>query len=142
MFGFGSSTSPASSSSSSSSSNPTLSDESIERPAPTREERKACWGSRDLYFGCLDKNKVLQAGDEVQRDGKGNEKSTVCGSERELYERDCGKAWIDYFNKRRTLELRRLATIDAAEKSGNRDAAAAWKGVGAGQAQAQGQARR
>ncbi|WVF70692.1 hypothetical protein IAT40_005485 [Kwoniella sp. CBS 6097] len=141
MFGFGSSSSSSSASSSSSS---TGIDESIERPAPTREERKACWGSRDLYFGCLDKNKVLQAGDEIQKDAQGNStgKSTVCGGERELYERDCGKAWIDYFNKRRTLELRRLATIDAAEKSGNRDAAAAWKGVGAGQSQAQGQARR
>ncbi|OCF32898.1 hypothetical protein I317_00773 [Kwoniella heveanensis CBS 569] len=139
MFGFGSSSSSSSSSSLASGS----ADEStIERPAPTREERKACWGSRDLYFGCLDKNKVLQAGDEIQKDGKGNEKSPVCGGERELYERDCGKAWIDYFNKRRTLELRRLATIEAAEKSGNRDAAAAWKGVGAGQAQAQAQARR
>lgn len=37
---------------------------------------------------------------------------------------------VDYFNKRRTLELRRLATIEAAENSGNKDAAEAWRSVG------------
>ncbi|WWC60491.1 uncharacterized protein I303_103064 [Kwoniella dejecticola CBS 10117] len=135
VFGFGSSSSSASSSSSSaSSSSPTQDGLGPERPAPTREERKACWTSRDIYFGCLDKNHVIQAGDEIQPDPKGNGigVSKVCGREREGYEKDCGKAWIDYFNKRRTLELRRQATIDAAEKSGNRDKADAWRSVSGG----------
>ncbi|WVR05678.1 hypothetical protein IAU60_002700 [Kwoniella sp. DSM 27419] len=132
MFGFGSSSS-SSASGSSSSSQADLGGE-IERPAPTREERKACWGSRDLYFGCLDKNRVLQAGDELKRDAKGNVvPGSVCDTERGAYEKDCGKAWIDYFNKRRTLEMRRLATIEAAEKTGNNAAADAWRGVGAAQ---------
>ncbi|WWC96768.1 hypothetical protein V866_003641 [Kwoniella sp. B9012] len=128
VFGFGSSSSSSSSSSSPSS----TTNEGIERPAPTREERKACWTSRDLYFGCLDKNNVLQAGDEIQKDSKGKEMSSICGGERGNYEQDCGKAWIDYFNKRRTLELRRQATIDAAERSGNKDKADAWRAVSGG----------
>ncbi|OWZ54753.1 hypothetical protein LQV05_002637 [Cryptococcus neoformans] len=116
MFGFGSSSSSQS---------------EIEKPAPSREERKACWNSRDIYFGCLDKNKVLQAGDEVRRDTKGNVvPGGICSGERMSYENNCAKAWVDYFNKRRTLELRRLATIEAAENSGNKDAAEAWRSVG------------
>ncbi|WRT65874.1 uncharacterized protein IL334_002825 [Kwoniella shivajii] len=132
VFGFGSSSSSSSSSSSASSSSSPNGIEGIEKPAPTREERNACWQSRDLYFGCLEKNKVLQAGDEIIKDSNGKEVSRVCGGERELYERDCGKSWIDYFNKRRTLELRRQATIDAAEKSGNREKADAWRAVSGG----------
>ncbi|ODO07486.1 hypothetical protein L198_01065 [Cryptococcus wingfieldii CBS 7118] len=114
MFGFGSSSSEA----------------EIEKPAPTREERKQCWASRDIYHGCLDKNKVLQAGDEVKRDGKGNVVAgSVCDGERQAYEGSCAKAWVDYFNKRRTLELRRLATIAAAERSGDAAKVDAWKSV-------------
>ncbi|KAE8540107.1 hypothetical protein D1P53_004045 [Cryptococcus gattii VGV] len=116
MFGFGS---------------PSSSQPEIEKPAPSREERKACWNSRDIYFGCLDKNKILQAGDEIRTDTKGDIiPGQVCSAERKDYENSCAKAWVDYFNKRRTLELRRLATIEAAEKSGNRDAAEAWRSVG------------
>ncbi|WVQ85489.1 hypothetical protein IAT38_007654 [Cryptococcus sp. DSM 104549] len=117
MFGFGGSSSSSSS------------DPEIERPAPSREERRQCWASRDLYFSCLDKNNVLQAGNEVTRDAKGKAVGGVCVVEREGYEKHCGQAWIDYFNKRRTLELRRQATIAAAEKSGNKAGAETWRSV-------------
>lgn len=83
MFGFGSSSS---------------SQPEIEKPAPSREERKACWNSRDIYFGCLDKNKVLQAGDEVRRDTKGNVvPGGVCSTERMGYESNCAKAWVSEY---------------------------------------------
>ncbi|WVO13391.1 hypothetical protein L204_101006 [Cryptococcus depauperatus] len=116
MFGFGSSQEPQ-----------------LGNHAPTREERRQCWKSRDVYFGCLDKNNVLRVGDEVQRNAKDGIIRGVCTSERESYEKSCVKAWVDYFNQRRLLELRRLATINAAEKSGNKDAAEAWKSVPGGQ---------
>ena len=76
MFGFGSSSSASTSSSSSSAPAPGA--------APSREERKACWDSRDKYFRCLDANNVPVAGDE-----KG-----VCAVEKEGYEKDCGRSWV------------------------------------------------
>ncbi|EIW72886.1 hypothetical protein TREMEDRAFT_56065 [Tremella mesenterica DSM 1558] len=74
---------------------------------PNKAERQACWDSRDAYFACLTDNGVRLAGEE----GKG-----VCEKEKEVYSRNCGKSWIDYFNKRRALELRQKATFDAASK--------------------------
>ncbi|WWD18118.1 hypothetical protein CI109_102567 [Kwoniella shandongensis] len=123
MFGFGSSSSSSSSSSSASSAE-------IEAPAPTRQQRQQCWSTRDAYFACLDKNKVYVPGDEVKKDDKGKEvQGGFCSEERVGYENACGKSWIDYFNKRRILELRRQATIHAAEQSGNQQAADAWRSV-------------
>ncbi|KAK4686937.1 cytochrome c oxidase assembly factor 6, partial [Tremellales sp. Uapishka_1] len=84
-------------------------------PAPNREERKACWDSRDAYFSCLDRNGVAQAGSE--------EKKGVCGEERKGYEKRCGQSWIDYFNKRRTLELRQRLTVEAAAQARDSNAA-------------------
>lgn len=80
MFGFGS---------------PSSSRPEIEKPAPSREERKACWNSRDIYFGCLDKNKILQAGDEIRTNTKGDViPGQVCSAERKGYENSCAKAWV------------------------------------------------
>ncbi|KAF8840927.1 hypothetical protein BDN67DRAFT_967850 [Paxillus ammoniavirescens] len=59
----------------------------------TRQDRKQCWESRDLYFQCLDRGGVLEAGKE----------GTVCAKEKSKYEENCAKSWIEYFNKRRIL---------------------------------------
>ncbi|KJA25082.1 hypothetical protein HYPSUDRAFT_135304 [Hypholoma sublateritium FD-334 SS-4] len=61
--------------------------------APTRENRKRCWETRDAYFACLDSAGVVKAGEE----GK------ACVPEKKLYEENCAKSWIDYFNQRRVI---------------------------------------
>ena len=49
----------------------------------SREDRKHCWESRDLYFACLDSAGVLEAGKE------GN----ACAKEKSQYEAGCAKSW-------------------------------------------------
>ncbi|KAF9230252.1 cytochrome oxidase c subunit VIb-domain-containing protein [Melanogaster broomeanus] len=61
--------------------------------AVTRQDRKQCWESRDLYFECLDRVAVLEAGKE----------GSACAKENSRYEENCAKSWIEYFNKRRIL---------------------------------------
>ncbi|KAG8734168.1 hypothetical protein FRC11_010386 [Ceratobasidium sp. 423] len=75
-------------------------------PAPTREERKRCWEARDVYFGCLDTNKVVQPGKE----------GGACSKENKKYEQLCPAAWVEYFNKQRVLAERQRATLEAAER--------------------------
>jgi len=125
MFGFGSSSSsfPSSSSgitipnsnpnsnsnsNSTSPASPSSSDPAITKPAPNREQRSACWTSRDTYFQCLDRNQYVQAGDEIRaaaasasatseskENGKGQVQGTpVCSMERGEYEAHCGKSWV------------------------------------------------
>ncbi|KAL0945355.1 hypothetical protein HGRIS_000853 [Hohenbuehelia grisea] len=60
---------------------------------PTRQERQKCWEGRDAYFACLDRVGVLKAGDE------GN----ACQAEDKLYQENCAKSWVAYFNQRRIL---------------------------------------
>ncbi|KAF9048920.1 cytochrome oxidase c subunit VIb-domain-containing protein [Panaeolus papilionaceus] len=64
-----------------------------EESAPTRENRKRCWETRDAYFACLDKAAVVKPGDE----------GTVCNADKKLYEENCAKSWIEYFNQRRVI---------------------------------------
>ncbi|KAI0706440.1 cytochrome oxidase c subunit VIb-domain-containing protein [Earliella scabrosa] len=65
-----------------------------ETPDPTsRKDRQRCWESRDAYFACLDGANVVKPGDE----------GAACADVRKLYEKNCAKSWIDYFNKRRVL---------------------------------------
>ncbi|EPQ31941.1 uncharacterized protein PFL1_00140 [Pseudozyma flocculosa PF-1] len=97
--------------------------------APTRSERQACWTHRDAYFGCLTRNKVTIPPGTDMSDGRGAigkaakeeqerlqreknqsveeaRKADPCIQEREGYEQNCARSWIDYFNKRRVLEER------------------------------------
>lgn len=54
-------------------------------PIPiTREDREACWESRDIYFACLDKNRVVKPGTEGKE----------CKSEEKAYTGKCGKTWV------------------------------------------------
>lgn len=56
--------------------------------APSRTERKKCWESRDLYFGCLDRNNILDA----IKDEKAAAKS--CAGEGVAFEKDCATEWV------------------------------------------------
>ena len=53
-----------------------------------RNERKACWEARDIYFGCLDKNNILDA----VKDGE--EAKNKCPKEDDLFEKDCATSWV------------------------------------------------
>lgn len=103
----------ASSSSSSSSSDPQPSQ------APTRSNRKACWESRDAYFDCLTRNKVIiPPGTDLSDASRGRIKPKTpeevdaaraqdpCVPARDVYERHCVHSWVEYFNKRRVMEER------------------------------------
>ncbi|BGO99376.1 cytochrome c oxidase, subunit VIb [Rhodotorula toruloides] len=64
--------------------------------APDRSQRSQCWESRDAYFACLDKNGVQVPGQEGE----------ACKKENNEYKGKCAGSWVDYFNKRRVLQLR------------------------------------
>ncbi|KAH9988854.1 cytochrome oxidase c subunit VIb-domain-containing protein [Russula vinacea] len=82
-----------------------------EKPnAASREDRSKCWETRDAYFSCLDAAEVVVPGTEGSK----------CASQRNAYEKNCAKSWIDYFNQRRVLAekqkpLLAQAAVQAAE---------------------------
>ncbi|SJX62405.1 uncharacterized protein SRS1_13252 [Sporisorium reilianum f. sp. reilianum] len=107
-------------------------------PAPTRNERKACWSHRDSYFSCLTQKGVVVPPGTDMKDGRGpigkaakeeqeklekEKKQTVeearkqdpCLSQRQGYETNCARSWVDYFNKRRVLEERQKMMYQQAE---------------------------
>lgn len=53
-----------------------------------REERKACWDSRDKYFACLDKNNILDSVKDADAAGQ------KCGKETVAFEKDCASSWV------------------------------------------------
>lgn len=55
---------------------------------PTKEERTRCWGARDKYWECLDKN-------------EGANKDNVCKEFRQLYEKSCTSQWVKHFDRKR-----------------------------------------
>ncbi|SAM82856.1 uncharacterized protein UBRO_03382 [Ustilago bromivora] len=98
-------------------------------PAPKRDERKACWSHRDRYFACLTQKGVTVPPGTDMSDGRGPvgkaakeeqerlerekkvtaeevRKQDPCLEERQGYETNCARSWVDYFNKRRVLEER------------------------------------
>ncbi|GAA5881899.1 hypothetical protein JCM16303_003457 [Sporobolomyces ruberrimus] len=81
---------------SSSSSSTTSTEATNDSGAPSRSERTACWTSRDQYFGCLDKSNVAVPGQEGDK----------CKKEDGEYRDKCAASWVDYFNKRRVLQMR------------------------------------
>ncbi|KIJ92230.1 hypothetical protein K443DRAFT_13752 [Laccaria amethystina LaAM-08-1] len=78
--------------------------------APSREDRKKCWETRDAYFTCLNSVGVVKAG------GEGN----ACGKEKKRYEDSCAKSWIDYFNQRRVIaDAQRERLAQGGSQAGN-----------------------
>lgn len=57
---------------------------------PSRAERLRCWESRDLYFGCLDRNNIIDA---VEQPGSAAALK-ACPKESEQFERDCAAQWV------------------------------------------------
>ncbi|KAL8279560.1 hypothetical protein RQP46_008122 [Phenoliferia psychrophenolica] len=79
--------------------------------APTRSSREECWKHRDAFFGCLDaKNIAVPHGPDHKANGG-------CEKEDKEYQGACAASWVDYFNKRRVLQLRQdLMQKKAAEQ--------------------------
>ncbi|GAC72232.1 uncharacterized protein PSANT_04131 [Moesziomyces antarcticus] len=107
-------------------------------PAPTRDERKACWSHRDVYFACLTQKGVRVPPGTDMSDGRGPigkaakeeqealerekaitadeaRKQDPCLEARQGYEANCARSWVDYFNKRRVLEQRQKMMYEQAE---------------------------
>lgn len=93
---------------------------------PTRSSRQACWSNRDAYYTCLTSHNVIIPPGTDMSDGRGPpifspasveklRREDPCKAERDGFERDCAKSWVDYFNKRRVLEERQRLML---EKSG------------------------
>ncbi|ERS98886.1 uncharacterized protein SPSK_04610 [Sporothrix schenckii 1099-18] len=79
---------------------------------PSRAERKKCWDSRDLYFGCLDRINVYDALDPAG--AAAAQKS--CAKESQQMDRDCAAEWVVHFKKYRLAnhqKEQRLAALKA-----------------------------
>ncbi|KAL0765069.1 hypothetical protein CaCOL14_012328 [Colletotrichum acutatum] len=78
--------------------------------APDRSERRKCWEARDAYFGCLDRNVIVDA---LKDDAKARK---ACPAENQVFERDCAAAWVKYFKQWRVADLQkkqRIAQLEA-----------------------------
>ncbi|KAF9928825.1 hypothetical protein BGZ75_002376 [Mortierella antarctica] len=71
---------------------------------PSRSARQNCWNVRDAYYACLDKSNVL--------DPSAPEAVNVCQDLRNQYENGCMKSWVEYFNKRRVLEVEQKQLLE------------------------------
>ncbi|KAH8094531.1 cytochrome oxidase c subunit VIb-domain-containing protein [Cristinia sonorae] len=89
---------------------------SDKKPEPEpllRQDRQKCWESRDAYFACLDSAGVVKPGTE----------GSTCSAQQVVYEQNCAKSWVSYFNQRRVLaEQQRdvLATVNTQAAAANR----------------------
>lgn len=86
-------------------------------PAPTRNERKACWSHRDSYFSCLTQKGITVPPGTDMSDGRGPigkaakeeqerlerekklsaeeaRKQDPCIQERQGYETNCARSWV------------------------------------------------
>ncbi|KAG0743678.1 hypothetical protein G6F57_006199 [Rhizopus arrhizus] len=79
-----------------------------ESKPPSREERKRCWFLRDEYFECLNKCNIR---DPVTVE-KTPEKASECLELKKKYEEGCMASWVEYFNKRRVLDLRQKEYLE------------------------------
>lgn len=56
--------------------------------APDRTQRARCWEHRDLYFGCLEKNNIVDSIKEKDKAAK------ECGAESKGFEANCASSWV------------------------------------------------
>lgn len=68
----------------------------------TRENRKQCWESRDLYFQCLDGIDVISPLDPKNKD----KIKRACQQQEKQFEQDCANSWIRYFKEKRVTDYR------------------------------------
>jgi cytochrome c oxidase assembly factor 6 len=59
--------------------------------APDRTKRAHCWEARDAYFGCLDKNNII---DSVKR---GEEADKLCPDETVKFDQNCATSWVSSY---------------------------------------------
>lgn len=77
-----------------------------------RASRQRCWDGRDDFFKCLDSNNII----DPQKD---EEKArAACGAQKVNFEANCVATWVDYFSKKRVLEIQRENMIKEAQRRG------------------------
>ncbi|CCE63947.1 hypothetical protein TPHA_0G01100 [Tetrapisispora phaffii CBS 4417] len=69
----------------------------------TRQEREKCWESRDLFFGCLDKNNIL----DVRTEKNSKLAKSACSAELKGFENNCSNSWIKYFKEKRVVDFKK-----------------------------------
>ncbi|KAI7861695.1 cytochrome oxidase c subunit VIb-domain-containing protein [Spinellus fusiger] len=79
---------------------------------PTRQERKVCWKLRDEYFSCLDRLNILDPA-TVDKDPS---KAQTCLDSKQKYEDGCMASWVEYFNKRRVIDIQQKKYLEFSEK--------------------------
>ncbi|KAI9019272.1 cytochrome c oxidase, subunit VIb [Phycomyces nitens] len=79
---------------------------------PTRAERKHCWKLRDEYFACLDKISIIDPA-IVDKDPS---RAEGCLDSKKKYEDGCMASWVEYFNKRRVIDVRQKQYLEFSEK--------------------------
>ncbi|KAI8147697.1 cytochrome c oxidase, subunit VIb [Fennellomyces sp. T-0311] len=75
---------------------------------PTRQERQKCWKLRDEYFACLDSVSIIDP-TIVENDPQ---KAKDCLEKKSKYEDGCMASWVEYFNKRRVLDIRQREYLE------------------------------
>jgi cytochrome c oxidase assembly factor 6 len=56
--------------------------------APDRTQRAKCWEARDAYFGCLDRNNIVDSITEKDKAEK------ACSAEGRGFETNCASSWV------------------------------------------------
>ncbi|CAG8443736.1 949_t:CDS:2 [Cetraspora pellucida] len=94
----------------------TKSEASTGKP-PLRTQRETCWKLRDEYFSCLEAVSIFDP-TKVDTDESIQKlvKKSDCWKKKSSYEDACMTSWVDYFNKRRALEIRQRQILAEAKK--------------------------
>ncbi|KAI5787703.1 cytochrome oxidase c subunit VIb-domain-containing protein [Peziza echinospora] len=79
---------------------------------PSRTSRASCWAARDDFFACLTQNNII---DPIKEAKPATEK---CGVQEQAFERECVSSWVEYFKKRRVMEVKKEAMVRELEKQG------------------------
>ncbi|BFZ56464.1 hypothetical protein PYCC9005_003510 [Savitreella phatthalungensis] len=78
-----------------------------------RASRERCWQGRDKFFACLDKHGILDPLNK-QKDAA----DASCALEKRQFEDGCVATWVDYFCKKRLMEMQREKMIADAKARG------------------------
>ncbi|KAI9315546.1 cytochrome c oxidase, subunit VIb [Dichotomocladium elegans] len=79
---------------------------------PTRTQRQQCWKLRDEYFACLDRLNII---DPVAVE-KNPDQAKDCLGLKSKYEDGCLASWVEYFNKRRVLDVRQKEYLEFSKR--------------------------
>ncbi|KAI9801706.1 MAG: hypothetical protein M1833_002388 [Piccolia ochrophora] len=80
--------------------------------APNRTDRAHCWESRDAFFKCLDRNGIV---DSIKDQSLASER---CGAEDQAFGKNCASSWVQYFKKRRVMEINRNESMARLQAEG------------------------